>query len=154
MQAAKPALCKANTAQGRAVPLSHTSLGARHGQGLSRNQAEDFPAAELRAGKGFVSSPEHTGMGLRDLGDNGSDTSQHFWCINVPGRGSTSLKGTSIPHRSQHTLCRVLRSGQDVSRHQPALQSTKTPAHRLESAQETYETCHMRNKLSLSSNVQ
>lgn len=47
MQAAKPALSRANAALGRAAPLSHTSLGAR----LSRNQAEDFPAAELRAGK-------------------------------------------------------------------------------------------------------
>lgn len=46
MQAAKPALSRANAALGRAAPLSHTSLGAR----LSRNQA-DFPAAELRAGK-------------------------------------------------------------------------------------------------------
>lgn len=77
MQAAKPALSRANAALGRAAPLSHTSLGARLRLGLSRNQAEDFPAAELRAGKGIVSSPEHTGMGLRDLGDNGSDTNQH-----------------------------------------------------------------------------
>lgn len=50
MQAAKPALSRANAALGRAAPLSHTSLGARLGIGLSRNQA-DFPAAELRAGK-------------------------------------------------------------------------------------------------------
>lgn len=86
-------------------PLT-TSPGTRHGLGLSGNHTGDFLAAELRAGKDVVSSPEHTGMGLRDPGDNGSDSNQHLWCINVPGKDSMSLEGrtTIIPHRSQEKV--------------------------------------------------
>lgn len=46
-------------------PLTH-SLGAKHGLGLSRNHREYFLAAEPKAGKDTVSSPEHRDVGLRD----------------------------------------------------------------------------------------